>query len=98
MLQSHELDVHRSEAVIPKVPRDGPISHDAQLDELKPWRLLDFREEPDERAPSERMFAAMRGCGRNKATLLREIFSWLKHQVRQQEGISLMRSIGVQGA
>ncbi len=62
-----------SEELILNAFRPGEIVDAQQVEELKRWRLLDFTDEPDSDARSERPFATVCGCGRSGTTLVRVI-------------------------
>jgi hypothetical protein len=51
--------------------RPGEIIDDLQIEELKRWRLLDFRPEPDDDHTSHASIVVVCGCGRSGTTLAR---------------------------
>ncbi|HEX6011562.1 MAG TPA: sulfotransferase, partial [Geminicoccaceae bacterium] len=51
--------------------RPGEIIDDLQIEELKRWRLLDFRPEPDDDHTSHAPIVVVCGCGRSGTTLAR---------------------------
>lgn len=53
--------------------RPGEIVDEKQIDELRRWRLADFRQEPPETRVSDLPLVVVCGCGRSGTTLVRVI-------------------------
>lgn len=51
--------------------RPGEVVDEAQIEELRRWRLRDFRDEPDDRYVSDAPVGIVCGCGRSGTTLVR---------------------------